>query len=74
MQLLSKPMPPKCSTVELQHQAMQQSCIGRAILVILDDVWSADHLLPFDVIDRGNTQSKILVRTIFGPHFSTWVP
>ena len=48
-------------TAEEKLEALRQAMAGKDVLLVLDDLWEAEHERLFNVIDEASTVSKVLI-------------
>jgi hypothetical protein len=67
VQLVGQPMDEKSTgTSESQREALQQMAAGKCWLVVLDDIWEAEHERTLNFIDNSQSpRCKVFVTTRF---------
>ena len=55
-----QPLDPSLVDDDACFHALQQACLGRSILLVLDDAWDKSHVEMFDCVDPAST-SRVFV-------------
>ena len=61
-QLASKPLPEAATDVALGLGALREAALGKQVLCVLDDVWSAGHAPPLSFVDA-HAGSALVITT-----------
>ena len=61
-----KPLDPSLVDDDACFHALQQACLGRSILLVLDDAWDKSHVEMFDCVDPASKSSVLVTARMSG--------
>ena len=61
-----KPLDPALVDNEACFHAIQRACLGRSILLVLDDAWDKSHLEMLDCVDLASNSCVVVTSRVTG--------